>query len=107
MSRTDLHVIGFDLGVCSESLLISIEDRCKEDVEQYQRKNTPLAKNLADLKLFRHPSPVQSYIRSHPMVELTHDIDHHRRHPKSRENNPEKGAVDRVVRYLEVYETGV
>ena len=42
----------------------------------------------------------RSYARSHPIVELTHDIDHHRRHPKSRENNPEKGAVDSVVLFL-------
>ena len=52
-------------------------------------------------------SPIQSYARSHPIVELAHDIDHHRRHPKSGENNPEKGAVDRTVRFLEVHEVGV
>ena len=38
------------------------------------RKNTPLAKNLADLKPFRHPSPIQSYTRSHPITKLAHDI---------------------------------
>ena len=52
------HEIGFDLGVYSESLLGSIENRRKEDIEQFRRKNTPLAKTLADLKPFRHPSPV-------------------------------------------------
>ena len=74
------------------SLLGSIENRCEEDVEQHLCKNTPLAKTLADLKPSRHPSPIQSYARSHPIVELAHDIDHHRRHPKPRKNNPEKGA---------------
>ena len=57
-SRMDAHEIGFNLGVCSESLLGSIENRCEEDVEQYRRENTPLAKTLANLKPFRHPSPI-------------------------------------------------
>ena len=33
--RMDAHEIGFfDLRVCSESLLGSIENRCEEDIEQ-------------------------------------------------------------------------
>ena len=91
-SRTDAHEIGFNLGVCSESLLGSIENRCEEDVEQYRRKNTPLAKALADLKPFRHSSPIQSYARSHPIVELAHDIDHHRRHPQIAREQPREGT---------------
>ena len=106
-SRTDAHEIGFDLGICSEFLLGSIENRCEKDVEQCRCQNTTLTKTLVNLKPSRHPSPVQLYAHSHPIVELTHNIDQHRRHPKSSENNPEKEAVDRDVRFLEVHETGI
>ena len=93
-----VHQLGEDGRFLTESLENISQYGCEENVEQQRGLRQGL-----HLEPIRTDAVIRSHTSSHPIVELLDDCYHLRWYSDASEYLPQEGAVNGVVRLLEVY----